>query len=325
MINTDEIQVYKSFVDTKMKDYTFLESKYSVMFIGKDYTYKIQKKTSSLFGRYTLNDLYKNATAEFNRGKFFSPNIYLGVFAIYTDEGLLFNYAIKERTLSSEKLLANNYNTISEIDVKVLFDTVLYYFNRSIEYHSKGNDNYSEMLHISNHRLFNLLNLFEWENKNNDKRLTMTYWQHLDKWTISHKKSFSLREKKGYIRSLHGDLSFDNLFIDTDGKHNHIIDIIDPCVIHEDLYIVDVLSELASIAGELLLYKRDNLFSYYMSLLNKEVIISYSYDLFLYHLVRQLLIRTTVNFLESDSKYSLYLEVINNDKFVKKFFYTLFN
>ena len=325
MISTDEIHVYKTFVDSKMKDYIISESKYSVLFIGKEYTFKIQKKASSLFGLYTLEELYENAIAEYNRGMFFSPDIYLGVFSIYSDEGFLYNFAIKERTMSSENLLANNYNNISEYDVNALLDTILCYFSKSIEYHSEGHNKYSEMILISNYRLLHLLDLFEKEDESGDKRVIMRFWDYLDKWTIANTKSFSLRERNGYVRRLHGDMSFDNLFWEIDEKHNHRIAIIDPCVIHEDLYVVDILSELATIAGELLIYKKNNLFSYYISLLKGEDIISYSDDLFVYHIVRQLLIRTTVNYLVFDHKYSLYLEVLRNDNFVKKFFHPLSN
>ena len=54
-----------------------------------------------------------------------------------------------------------------------------------------------------------------------------------------------LRDRKGHLKSVHGDLSLGNVYV----EENEIYGL-DPCVAHDDMYVVDELVDPASLIAD---------------------------------------------------------------------------
>lgn len=307
MIGDEEYSVYFDCVSAILNDCICIESKYSFVFVGKNIAIKLQKRYSSIFGEYNLNQLKIIAENEFQRGKIYAPDVYLAVIPLHNKDGLTINYGIVEKSLLKSNLLANKIGTMINDDLAELYSTIVSFYYSASAFSDANR--YYQMILEGNLRLVEQLK----KQTHVESDMLLRYWYNLDEYLQKHRTELIYRVRKGYVKELHGDLSFNNIF------YNDVFCFIDPCSGNADLYTVDILSEFASIALECLKYKKTDFYGY----IKKRTIESefeYCDELFYCYIARHALIRASINWLGNDKEYKEYKELLLYAKPVQEFF-----
>ena len=263
-------------------------SKYSDFWSYDKYILKIRKDNCNVFGSVSIEEKNFQAQKEFDRGIYFCDNLYEGIVECYENDKYVGNGLLMKRLPYDHRLdkvlLHDEENIVFKIVDKI--DAICQKSKIITDY------NYFENIQLGNIRLFKNI-------KKLDGKWIQYQWDYIIKLTKEYKTVLNSRVKTSYIRELHGDLSFTNIFVIKDKIY-----FTDCCVASKDMYYLDILYQYADFCTELLTY---DYYDYFYMVLNR-ISSNEFFDkkLFKYYLLRHILIRLTINYLANDEVFKNY-------------------
>ena len=136
-------------------------------------------------------------------------------------------------------------------------------------------------------------------------------WIDLDLITMDIADILERRLQKGFVKVLHGDLSWNNIYyVDCN------FFILDPCVASKDMYYIDILYQLADLLVEFIKYGYSRYIGQLINLYKSEFDDDAIAGLITYYMKRHSLIRASINYLANDKSFRDYLQIWKrNDKY----------
>ncbi len=295
----------KSYIQSDYLITNTFNSKFAQFFETKEYIFKVRIKDSRLFLSSDIDSKEIDFTnREFSRGSLFEVELYKELINIPCKyDNSLCNVALKMIKIPEneriDNLISKGIFINSDIEVIAKKLTIIY-DNMPLPV---DHFNYCNGLINGNMRIIESVI----RNKNK-KGFNNIYnaWSILNNKTINLNIVFKNRQLENKVKTLHGDLSFQNTFI-----HNGRYIMIDPCVAFYDMYAIDILYQFIDVIVELLRYKLDSLVTYLIKEYKRKIEEDISKELFDYYLFRHSLIRATVNWIFEDPNYHEYLQIRN--------------
>ena len=266
-----------------------LSSKYSDFWITENFILKVRKDHCDIFGDTSPEEALFQTNAEYARGRRFEPSIYLDVVHCVNEAGeekvgLLMKYIDNSCRLDSASFTISEHywnNFINKLQYLVDSSSIVTDFN------------YMMYLDRGNRRLLENVKQLS------DSEWLQTAWNTTILKTQSFSSTLNNRVLRGYVKDLHGDLSFTNVYFD-----NEVFYFLDPCVASPDMYYIDVLYQFADFMCELVRYNQRPVFDRLLNHISQKDY--YSQELFVFYLLRHCLIRATVHFLAGEEDYLSY-------------------
>ncbi|MCX7749349.1 MAG: hypothetical protein N2645_21020 [Clostridia bacterium] len=272
------------------------ESRFSYFVFCNEFVVKLRKDVPSVLYELTLEQKKFLTETEFIRGASFEPNIYVRVEPINCSKSAnVCNYALVMKKIDRNSRFDNylREHSINRDITKKLFFKLISIFKTS---KIINNRNYSENMNIGNKRLL------EYCKEKNSKDF-ISRWRAMVDETNKLSVLLDLRVDNSFVKELHGDLCFNNIFFD---NNNFLF--LDPCVASIDMYYIDELYQLADVIVELYRFGYQSEANYLLKLYNSNII-DIQNDLISYYVKRHSLIRATLNFFANDDTFEDYINV----------------
>ncbi|GAA3607988.1 hypothetical protein GCM10022396_26540 [Flavivirga amylovorans] len=238
-----------------------IETHISWILLCKEYAFKIKKPLKLKFLDYSevsKREFY--CKRELSLNDRFAPNVYLNVlpinnyqnqFKLEGTHGSVVDYAVMMKRLDDASLLSNRIknDTLKELDILNL-STYIYKIHKAANICSGFS---TSKLEERLNQVLELKDIIREKIGNAGVYFTQEIITTSSRFLKIYKELFKNRIEQNYIRNVHGDLHFDNIFID-----DQDIVLID-CIEFEDSYSqIDLLDDVASILVDFDFYKRPN-------------------------------------------------------------------
>ncbi len=247
--------------DTGLTEVEVRETHISWVFLAGDYAYKVKKPIHNAFLDYRLlEDRQRYCGEEFRLDSRFAPELYLGVVPITVENGRLqvegagepIEYAVKMRRFASGALLCEQLRAdqVSSGDMVQLAETIAIAHSQAEGAQPRIAD---ALQHTLRDAVDNLCQLQPQVCQEAAESL-----RQLQVWTRDtfeeHEREFAERITSGHIRECHGDLHTGNI-VRWQGRLLPF----DGIEFNDDFRWIDVLSDVAFLAMDLIAQRRDDL------------------------------------------------------------------
>ena len=291
---------------TIQKDYLITNaftSNFSQFFENQKYIFKVRKKDSRLFlDSKTKSKEIDLTIKEYNRGKLFENNLYIELIDIpCMSNGASCNLALKMIKLPDEKRIDSliSKGLFAKSDIEIISNKLTSIYKK-VPLAAK-HYNYCQGLKDGNERIIESVTKHQ---AKKDYDIIYNSWNYIDKKTQVLNNLFINRKSENKVKLLHGDLSFQNTFIN-DNEYF----MIDPCVAFYDMYAIDILYQFADVIVELSQDKLNSFIELLIEEYKNKIAKNISQELLDYYIFTHSLIRATVNWIFDKPIYQAYLKI----------------
>lgn len=267
----------------------FLSSKYSDFWIVEGFVLKVRKDHCDIFGDTSTEEALFQTNAEYTRGGRFEPSIYLDVVKCVNARG-------EEKVGLLMKFIDNSYRL--DFNSSKISDYCWNTFAQKMQYIIDSSPIVADFDYMMNLDTGNKRLLDNVKHKSNSEWL-QNAWNIIVAQTQLLSITLNSRVLSGYVKDLHGDLSFTNVYFD-----NKTFFFLDPCVASQDMYYIDSLYQFADFMSELIRYNQRSVFDKMLNQITQKDF--FNRELFAFYLLRHCLIRATVHFLAGEEDYLSY-------------------
>lgn len=281
-----------------------VEHRYSSIFsyflVGQEKLGKVRKAVSNVLRELSAEDRSLLAQMEMERGSVIEPRIYLSVIPVpclrfpgYCSSALILERF--EQDARFDRFV--DANGIEEHVVYILATRLSQLLTNSKIIRDYD---YAQALRIGNNRLMSQLGRV----KHPLGSRLGACWSDVDQYTTEKSDRLNRRVADGYVRALHGDLSWTNMYYVDQSFY-----FLDPCVAAPDMYYIDVTCQVADILVEFLVRGFEHGAGKLLESLEHSSPGIMSRELLKYYIRRRALIRSSIHALSGGNVADRYLEV----------------